>query len=115
MKDLPTGDENTWTPLDRRRIMLLAWHMMHELSHAIASVFAKMNMISQNRTPEQFEGFQGAPGRRYDSEVIIDEKGSTEKYGERGWWIEDKMGGHLRMKDEVMTIDFLASQCDTLP
>lgn len=102
MNALPTGGEQTWTPLDKRRIMFLAWHIMHELAHAIGSVLANAEVIPYHRTPKKFTAFE-AELEFYKSKCMLP-NGLMKFYGERGWWIEDKMGGHMRVKDDVHSL-----------
>ena len=83
--------------------MLLAWHMMHELSHCLATVLWKRGLIKTHITPEHCVGFQwnGKAAAIYNPLIMRSECDREEAWGERGWYMEDKLGGHLHMIDDV--------------
>jgi len=83
--------------------MILAWHIMHELAHAFGSVLANAEVIPYHRTPQKFSAFQGSHMSTYTVKSMLPD-GLFQFYGERGWWIEDKMGGHMRVKDDVSSM-----------
>lgn len=84
--------------------MLLAWHYMHELSHALATLLAEANDIPDRLSPQKAMGFR-QPGLDLPPEPYFDVKrdntGTGVFLGERGWYLEDKLGGHLQMIDHV--------------
>lgn len=99
---LPRGE--AWTALDERKIMLLAWHMMHELSNSIATVLSKEGLIKTHVPPQHCFGFQweGKLVPMYTTERRGSQDVVTSFWGERGWYMEDKLGGHLCMIDDVL-------------
>ena len=107
---LPKGVESTWTEVDQKYIMLLAWHYMHELSHALATLLAEAGDIPDRLSPQKAAGFV-APGKKVASEpyatVKSDNEGVITFLGERGWFLEDKLGGHLQMIDHVSLVDLM--------
>jgi hypothetical protein len=83
--------------------MLLAWHMMHELSNSVATVLSKQGLIKTHVTPNHCFGFQwqGKTSSTYKTDRAPKPGDDLETWGERGWYMEDKLGGHLCMVDEV--------------
>ena len=91
--------------MDQRCIMLAAWHYMHELAHALATLLAEAEVISDRLSHARAMGFR-APGAKIALEpyatVKSDIDGAVTFVGERGWFLEDKLGGHLQMIDDVL-------------
>ena len=107
---LPKGVESTWTEIDQKYIMLLAWHYMHELSHALATLLAEANDIPDRLSPRKAMGFR-QPGTEVAPEpystVTYDVHAVFTFLGERGWYLEDKLGGHLQMIDHVSLLNLI--------
>ena len=83
--------------------MVLAWHMMHELTNCSATVFYKEGLIKTYVPPRHCFGFQhnGDSCATYRGEHAVSAMGLKVVWGERGWFMEDKLGGHLCMIDDV--------------
>jgi hypothetical protein len=98
---LPRGE--AWTALDERKIMLLAWHMMHELSNSVATVLSKQGLIKTHVPPQDCFGFmwEGETSSTYTTDRAPKPDRDRQRWGERGWYMEDKLGGHLCMVDIV--------------
>lgn len=91
---LPKGTASQWSIAEQSRVVLLAWFLIHELSHAVGSVLAYQKKIVAPGTPKKATAFaeNGNINVKY---VAWDEEGNIT--GERGWWMEDKLGGKVSL------------------
>ena len=72
----------------------MAWFLLHELSHAVGSALASWKKIATPGTPKRATGFM-KDGNINVKYVAWDESGDIT--GERGWWVEDKLGGKVSL------------------
>ena len=110
---LPRGDRGSWTRVDKRYVMLVSWQLMHELAHAFGSLLASEHVIKDGITPTKATGFL-LPNGDFSDLLYSDqiEIGTLKRTtGERGWYLEDKLGGHLHWPKEVYAI-FLPSKAE---
>lgn len=91
---LPRGLPNAWTMPEQQRVVLIAWYLIHDLSHAVGSSLANENEVTNARTPPHATGFlkHGISNIKY---VAWDEAGYI--YGDRGWFVEDRLGGKVSL------------------
>jgi len=91
---LPKGTAARWSVPEQARVVLVAWFLIHELSHAAASFLAHQRKIVAPGTPKKATAFaeKGNINVKY---VAWDEQGNIT--GERGWWMQDKLGGKVSL------------------
>ncbi|KAJ3055645.1 hypothetical protein HK097_009844 [Rhizophlyctis rosea] len=94
---LPKGAAALWSIAEQSRIVLVAWFLIHDLSHAVGSVLAYQKKIVAPGTPKKATAFaeNGNINVKY---VAWDEHGNMT--GERGWWMEDKLGGKVSLYEK---------------
>ena len=91
---LPTTVLADWTANQRAYVLLVAWFIMHEMCHAIGSLLSAAGLLPTDATPTKATGFlkNGHPM----TEFVSSRDGLL--CGERGWYMEDKLGGQLRFQ-----------------
>ncbi|KAI8818163.1 uncharacterized protein EV422DRAFT_192846 [Fimicolochytrium jonesii] len=101
VKVLPTTAIHQWTHEERAFVMLLVWFLVHEMAHALVSVLERDGKITSSSTPSTATGFV------HEERVLRQYQGtSPEGYvtGERGWFLEDRLGGHLKLLEKTFAL-----------
>jgi hypothetical protein len=104
---LPTSRNQTeWNNTLKQQIIFTTWYLVHEMSHAIATILAADHVIADRSTPsnccayglaEYVDIFLGSDNKEYLS-------------GERGFYMESQLGGIMKAKKVSETdwsIDYL--------
>ncbi|RKO94237.1 hypothetical protein BDK51DRAFT_26343 [Blyttiomyces helicus] len=90
---LPRTPASAWTPADLRAIFTIAWWMTHELCHAVGSSLYAAHAIKDHLTPRNIIPFTRVS---YAKTTMAPDGDIMVLGGERGYWIEEKLGGVLR-------------------
>ncbi|KAJ3036909.1 hypothetical protein HDV00_002202 [Rhizophlyctis rosea] len=102
VEGLPTTPISQWTAAEKAQAVFLLWVVVHELSHAIASILkADGHIVTTAEFQVKATGFMDG------EDVLAEFQGVTKKgrvRGERGWYMEDKLGGQLKIHETTLKL-----------
>ncbi|KAF9450879.1 hypothetical protein P691DRAFT_773542 [Macrolepiota fuliginosa MF-IS2] len=99
---LPCGEFDTWSPTSRRRVVHTSWILLHEMSHCLGTMLYSCGRIPREHTPPKAIGFRRGSDKLPLAAYVEVRDGKF--YGEKGFYLEDKLGGILGFLDDKETL-----------